>query len=120
MQELKLRHEIMSKVFDGTKHSTSRRGIRDTTLGPLKLVETENPDVSIIVDVVLVQTTPFNKISDKEAFNEGYSNAEELKQTLRNIYGEDFSDDEFFTIVEWASITETDEERYSFGNMKEG
>lgn len=120
MQELKLRHEIMSKVFDGTKHSTSRRGIRDTTLGPLKLVETENPDVSIIVDVVSIQAIPFNKISDKEAFDEGYSNAEELKQTLRNIYGEDFSDDEFFTIVEWASIAETEEERYSFWQHEGG
>lgn len=112
MQELKLRHEIMSKVFEGTKHSTSRRGIRDTTLGPLKLVETENPDVSIIVDVVSIQAIPFNKISDKEAFDEGYSNAKELKQTLRNIYGKDFSDDEFFTIVQWNSITETIEEKY--------
>lgn len=114
MQELKLRHEIMSKVFDGTKHSNSRRGIRDTTLGPLKLVETENPGVSIIVDVVSIQAIPFNEISDKEAFNEGYSSVEELKQTLRNIYGEDFSDDEFFTIIEWASITETGEGKYDW------
>lgn len=99
-QELLLVSSVFSLVNEGVKKSTLRKGRRDIRTGPLTFKMTENENCTVKVNVLNVSYLPFSEISEKHAKSEGYDSVDELKNVIRQIYG-DVNESEVFTYVEF-------------------
>lgn len=90
MKQIKLRKELLDKVRTGAKRSSIRRGIKDYTVGPARLV---NPDdASDFVDIFILGVNLYTwkgiQEDDTLCSPEGYASPQELQEALIKIYGE--------------------------------
>lgn len=96
--KIKLKKNMFEKLIDGTKHSTSRLGHREVTIGEELVIEmTENEKISYTGKVTDVKYCKFSELTEEEAKTEGYNTLEELKSNLMNIYNPSQNDE--FTLI---------------------
>lgn len=101
MQFLKLNKERYEEARKGVKKASSRLDYRPIHLGKLALVMTEDRDEFFHVDVIEVRHCFFKDIDEREAKLEGYASIEEMKETLKRIYGNELKDNDEFTFIHW-------------------
>ena len=96
--ELKIRHELFTKIANGEKKSTSRLGVRDVKPGePLKFVS--NDDEKLVYETIVecVKVCAFADITEEDAHMEGYASLGEMEKSLRAVY--DFDSHSIFTLM---------------------
>lgn len=98
MQKIILNDDLLLRVHKKEKTATTRRGIKDYTLGPVVFVGSENKQELGPYTIHRLELVKFEDIDDCLAKIEGYKSAEELKSILVDIYGE-IQNGEFFTVA---------------------
>lgn len=102
---IKLKPNLMHLVKGGFKKATTRFGVKDYTLGPETLVNSEDPEdkIEITVTGLELATKRYIASSQRICALENYEEPLELITVLESIYGKIEEDDEF-TIVHFKVI----------------
>jgi hypothetical protein len=100
MQELLQHDDLLDQILAGKKHSTTRKGRRDVTTGPLKIRGTES-NRTIDVHVTFVSFMKFKELNPEDAEISGYDSVKSFKSRLCEIYG-DLDEDQEMTVISWS------------------
>jgi hypothetical protein len=88
-------------ILSGKKTSTSRQGLREIEVGQeLRFLSADGNIADTIV--TSVEYHKFDELTEEEAFKEGYSSVDELKDILRNLYDVDANPN--FTLIEFKLV----------------
>ena len=101
MYMMRIRQETFPLILSGKKTSTSRQGKRAVKIGQELRFLSADGDIADTL-VTNVEYCKFNELTEEEAFKEGYSSLDELKDVLRNLY--DIDADPNFTLVEFKLV----------------
>ena len=100
MREIKLKRDLLNNVRAGIKTATTRKGIKDFSVGPARLVDHADPAnfVDVTIHRINLHTWGYIQEHDTLYHYEGYSNPKELNDALLDIYGE-MDDDQDMTVI---------------------
>ncbi len=101
MYMIRIRQEMFPLILSGKKTSTSRQGRRDVKIEQELRFLSADGDIADTI-VTNVEYCKFDELTEEEAFKEGYSSVEELKEVLRKLY--DIESDSTFTLIEFKLI----------------
>lgn len=100
MYMMRIRQEMFPLILSGKKTSTSRQGLREIKIGQELRFLSADGDIADTL-VTNVEYCKF-ELTEEEAFKEGYSSLDELKDVLRNLY--DVDADPNFTLIEFKLV----------------
>lgn len=101
MYMIRIRQDMFPLILSGKKISTSRQGLREIKVGQdLRFLSADGDIVDTIV--TNVEYCRFDELTEEEAFKEGYSSLDELKDVLKNLY--DIDTDPNFTLIEFKFV----------------
>lgn len=86
MQQIKMRDELLSKIFNGEKTATTRMGIKMYHVGYVEFIGTESKRTLGPYLIDKIELLHWDDIDDELAKKEGYNHAGELKKALEDIY----------------------------------
>lgn len=102
MKKLNLSHLLFLKAKKGLKTASTRKGIKEFTLGFTQCVDIKTKE-TIDIRITKLELRKYKQIDDKLANIEDYSRAEDLKFALKSYYPNIKEDDDitivFFTLV---------------------
>ena len=101
MYMMRIRQEKFLQILSGKKTSTSRQGLREIEVGQELRFLSADGDIADTI-VTNVEYCKFDELTEEEAFKEGYSSLDELKDVLRNLY--DVDADPNFTLIEFKLV----------------
>ena len=101
MYMMRIRQEMFPLILSGKKTSTSRQGLREIKIGQELRFLSADGDIADTI-VTNVEYCKFDELTEEEAFKEGYSSLDELKDILRNLY--DVDTDPNFTLIEFKLV----------------
>lgn len=101
MYMMRIRQEMFPLILSGKKTSTSRQGLREFEVGQEFRFLSADGDIADTI-VTSVEYCKFDELTEEEAFKEGYSSLDELKDVLRNLY--DVDADPNFTLIEFKFV----------------
>lgn len=101
MQELKLADHLMPLVRDGQKRLTIRLGVREITLGVLRLSSVSDESDFVEVDVSGVFKMSFGDIPTDIIYGDGASNHVEMLRSMQDFYPE-MEMTSVCTVVQWG------------------
>ena len=86
---IKFKQEFLEKILDGSKTQTMRLPVSRVDVAEEDIVIALFPNgEEIPLKITKVGYKSFKSINDEDAKREGFSNAEELKKCLKDIYQE--------------------------------
>lgn len=88
IQKIKLRKDLMASVADNKKTATTRKGLKNLTLGKALFVDSENEkNIMPIIILGLKLITWEEAIADEDLHKcEGYLTSEDFQNALNEIY----------------------------------
>ena len=92
--------EYIGQIRAGTKRTTIRKGIRNYS-GVVLLTCEGNVFAKARINKVLVKRV--GQLREEDAIRDGFENLDDLKATLKRIYGS-LEDDDFITIVYFEPV----------------
>ena len=101
MYMMRIRQEMFPLILSSKKTSTSRQGLREIEVGQELRFLSADGDIADTI-VTNVEYCRFDELTEEEAFKEGYSSLDELKDVLRNLY--DVDADPNFTLIEFELV----------------
>jgi hypothetical protein len=100
-----LMHSVrMAPIRSGKKRATLRKGIRDYTLGLACIENTDDKSDFVLITITAIEVIKFNKITANIVEDEGYSNLEDLRESMLRIYP-DLNDNSDVTYVSFELVT---------------
>ena len=86
---IKFKQEFLEKILDGSKTQTMRLPVSRVDVAEEDIVIALFPNgEEVPLRITKVGYKSFKSINDEDAEREGFSNAEELKKCLKDIYQE--------------------------------
>lgn len=98
-QVIKLFPQLVGKVRSGEKKATTRLGLKPYTLGPAYIQNSEDPEDKLLVEVTKLEGFLLKDLTDELAQIEGYEKAGDLRERLKEIYGDKVNDDSIMTVA---------------------
>ena len=102
---IKLHSDLMELVRGGSKHATTRKGVKNYSLGDTVLADSEDLNCQIPVKITGLElvTKRYLSTSPRIAKLENYDEPQGLVNKIEEIYGE-LADDQEFTVVHFKIL----------------
>lgn len=101
MQKIKLKQELFNRVYSGEKTATTRKGIKNYTVGEAEFINPKNEQEIIKIFIEQVSIAKYGSIKSGNSYlhiYEGYETRKDLCEALESIYG-DINGVDYMTIV---------------------
>lgn len=104
VQELYLAPDLYYQVLNGEKLATCRTDYRPIKCGPVKLVNVDTPDETVMVDAHTVKWTSFDRLTEEDISSEAPSHNALFDSMVR--FYPDFGWYDHVTFIAWSDPNE--------------